>query len=87
MKQLSSGTVEKVSCGALKFRCCNKHFDKLLPLLLQGWWFFKHEAALFGYIGEGFLRCFEVQVLQVQVMNRMPIYHIPMCLIENKNKL
>ena len=34
MKQLSSGTVEKVSCGALKFRCCNKHFDKIVPNIL-----------------------------------------------------
>merc|ERR1712082_444960 len=39
MKQLSSGTLEKVSCGALKFRCCKKRFDILLTLLLQGWRF------------------------------------------------
>ena len=37
MTQVSLGTSEKCSCGALRFRCFNKRFDILLKFLLQGW--------------------------------------------------
>ena len=68
MTQVSLGTSEKFSCGAFRFRCFNKRFDILLTLLLQGWGMLNSAAVLdtglFGDIGEVFLWCFKVQVLQ-----------------------